>query len=79
MGSEITIGTNPIELHGDDFFDKTQSWLEDVNGIGTSAPRDDALVKRSLVESVTANPAFGPLADDPRFGRMVESLWEVAR
>jgi hypothetical protein len=79
MGPEITIGANPIELHGDDFFDKTQSWLEDVNGIGTSAPRDDALVKRSLVESVTANPAFESLADDPRFGRMVESLREVAR
>lgn len=79
MGPEITIGANPIELHGDDFFDKTQSWLEDVNGIGTSAPRDDTLVKRSLVESVTANPAFGSLADDPRFGRMVESLREVAR
>ncbi len=79
MGPEITIGANPIELHGDDFFDKTQSWLEDVNGIGTSAPRDDTLVKRSLVESVTANPAFGSLADDPRFGSMVESLREVTR
>ena len=43
------------------------------------AQYDDALVKRSLVESVTANPAFGPLADDPRFGCMVESLREVAR
>ena len=79
MGPEITIGANPIELHGDDFFDKTQSWLEDVNGIGTSAPRDDALVKRSLAESVTANPAFGSLADGRRFRSIVESLREVAR
>lgn len=69
----------PIELHGDDFFDKTQSWLEEVNDIGTSAPRDDALVKKSLVESVAANPAFEPLSDDPRFKRIVESLREVAR
>ena len=69
----------PIELHGDDFFDKTQSWLEDVNGIGTSAPREDTLVKRTLVESVAANPAFGPLSDEPRFKRIVESLKEVVR
>ena len=69
----------PIVLHGDDFFDKTQSWLEDVNGIGTSVPRDDALVKKSLVESVTANPAFETLSGEPRFMRIVESLREVAR
>ena len=69
----------PIELHGDDFFDKTQSWLEEINGIGTSAPRDDALVKKSLMESVTANPAFESLSDDPRFKRIIESLREVAR
>lgn len=71
--------TFPIQLYGDDFFDKTQSWLEDINGIGTSAPRDDALVKRSLVESVAANPAFKALADEPRFKRVIESLREVVR
>ena len=69
----------PIELRGDDFFDKTQSWLEDINGIGTSAPRDDALVKKSLVESVTANPVFQPLSDEPRFKRIAKSLQEVIR
>lgn len=69
----------PIELHGDDFFDKTQSWLEDINDIGTSAPRDDALVKKSLVESVAANPAFEPLSDDPHFRRIIENLREVVR
>ena len=69
----------PIELHGDGFFDKTQSWLKDINGIGTSAPRDDALVKKSLMESVAANPAFESLSDDPRFRRIIESLREVTR
>ena len=69
----------PIELHGDDFFDKTRSWLEDINSIGTSTPRDDALVRKSLVESVAANPVFEPLSDDPRFKRIKESLREVVR
>ena len=69
----------PIELHGDDFFDKTQSWLEDVNGIGTSVPRNDALTKKSLVESVTANPTLELLTNEPRFKRVVEGLKAVAR
>ena len=69
----------PLELHGDAFFDKTQSWLEDVNGIGTSAPRDDAFLKKSLVDSVADNPAFTPLSGEPRFKRIVKSLEELAR
>ena len=56
----------PLELHGDAFFDKAQAWLEDVNIIGTSGPREDALVRKSLVESVSANPAFAALADEPQ-------------
>ena len=69
----------PIELHGDAFFDKTEAWLEDVNDLGTSAPRDDSLIKKSLVESVIANPAFVPLAEEPRFKRIVKSLKAIAR
>ncbi len=69
----------PIKLHGDAFFDKIESWLEDVNVVGTSTPRDDALNKKSLVESVANNPAFVSLADNPRFKRVVKSLEEIAR
>jgi hypothetical protein len=36
-------------------------------------------VKKSLVESVAANPAFAPLLEDPRFKRIVENLREVVR
>ena len=69
----------PIKLHGDGFFDKAEAWLEDVNDIGTSAPRDEALMKRSLVESVSANPAFAALSDEPRFKRVVANLEEIVR
>ena len=69
----------PLELHGDAFFDKAQAWLEDVNIIGTSGPREDTLVRKSLVESVSANPAFAVLADEPRFKRIVKSLEAIAR
>ena len=69
----------PIKLHGDAFFDKIESWIEDVDGIGTSTPRDDALNRKSLVESVANNPAFVSLADNPRFKRVVKSLEEITR
>lgn len=69
----------PVKLHGDGFFDKIDAWLEEENDIGTDAPRDEAIVKKSLVDGVTANPAFAPLSDDPRYRRIVKSLEEIAR
>ena len=64
----------PIKLHGDAFFDKVVAWLEMVNTLGTSVPRDEALVKKSMLESVSANPAFAAIAEEPRFRRIVANL-----
>ncbi len=69
----------PVELHGDAFFDKAVVWLEKANTLGTSAPRDEGLVKRSLLESVSANPAFASIADEPRYKRIVKRLEEMSR
>ena len=69
----------PLELHGDAFFDKATDWLEDVNYLGTSLPREEALIKKSMLESVSANPAFAALANEPRFKRIVKSLEEATR
>lgn len=69
----------PLQLHGDDFFDKLESWIEEASAIGTSLPRDESLIKESLVKSVVANPSFAALEDEPRFKRIVASLQEIAR
>ena len=69
----------PVKLHGDEFFDKADAWIENVNTTGTSTPTDQALIKRSMVDSVAANPAFAPLADNPRFKLVVKNLEEIAR
>lgn len=69
----------PIVLHGDSFFDKIESWIEKTIATGTSAPRDEALVRQSIVEDVVGNSLFASLADDSRFKRIVKSLEEVAR
>ena len=69
----------PLKLHGDAFFDKVEEYAEEVNVLGTAVPRDEALIKRSMVESVTANPLFAALAVEPRFKRIVAGLEEIAR
>ena len=69
----------PLKLHGDDFFDKAEAWLEETNVIGTSAPREEKLLKKSLFESVAANPVFAALSTQPRFASIVKSLEEVVR
>ena len=69
----------PLALHGDDFFDKIEAYAEEFNVAGTDMPRDEALVKKSMVDGVAANPLFAPLAGDARFKRVVASLEEIAR
>ena len=69
----------PVKLHGDEFFDKTDAWIEEVSTSGTSTPTDQAIIKLSMVNSVSANPAFAPLADNPRFKLVVKNLEEIAR
>jgi len=69
----------PLKLHGDAFFDKVESWIDEVNVIGTSAPRDEELAKQSLLAGVVGNPAFAVLGDDPRFKRIVKGIEEALR
>lgn len=69
----------PVKLHGDDFFDRVEGWLEDMNPMGRDVFRDEALVKKSMLEGVTANPVFTALSDQPRFKRIVTDLKEIAR
>lgn len=69
----------PLKVHGDAFFDKIDVWLDENSDLGVDAPRDETLMKKSLIKGVAENPLFAPLADDPRFRRIVKSLEEIAR
>lgn len=69
----------PLKLRGDAFFDRIGDWIEEMNDIGTDAPREEALVKRAMLTGVSENPAFVTLADDPRFKRIVKSLQDLVQ
>lgn len=65
----------PYTLHGDDFFDSIDPWLADLD-LGTEAPREEKFIKESMVQALTANPAFAPLYEHPRYKNIVKHLKE---
>lgn len=66
----------PIRLHGDPFFDKIEDWLTELD-LGTETPRNDKVVRQSIVDSVLQNPAFAPLVHDIRFKNIAHRLKSV--
>ncbi len=65
----------PLELHGDDYFDKVDGWITDL-ALGREAPRSEAIVSQSIIQSVAENPAFESLKENPRFTHLVMRLEE---
>lgn len=45
--------------------------MEDTLTLGRDLPRDEALVRKSMTQALTAHPAFAPLADHFRFQALV--------
>lgn len=66
----------PLKLHGDDYFDRLDDWLKNRMILGEDMPRDEKLVRRSMVEAVVDNPAFAALHGEKVFQRIVERLRE---
>lgn len=64
----------PLKMHGDVYFDTLDDWLENRMILGEDMPRDGKLVRRSMVEAVTENPAFAALHGETAFQRIVEKL-----
>lgn len=60
-------------LAGDAHFDAIGPWLKSLD-LGGDAPRDEKLIRESMLAAITQNPAFGSFADDVRFRALVESL-----
>ncbi|HBL84242.1 MAG: transcriptional regulator [Clostridiales bacterium GWF2_38_85] len=62
-----------LYLHGDSFFDCIESWFNEFD-LGTEAPRDQKIVKQSMLQAVEANPTFQSLAETPRYKSIIQKL-----
>ena len=68
----------PLSVHGDEFFDKIEEWFPQTNE-GYKPPRDERLVKISILEGVNKNPACKCLEEDARFHKIVWKLKQKLR
>ena len=72
--TEIATGDiYPLRLKGDDFFDLLDEWIDEF-ALGAAPPRDEKSIRQSMLDAITNNPAFSPLADKQRFQSVVKKL-----
>lgn len=66
-------GFFPYTIHGDAFFNQVGGWFEEFD-LGTNAPRDEKIIKESMLQGVLLNPAFAALTEEPRYKSIIEAL-----
>lgn len=63
----------PLNLHGDEFFDLLDDWLDKAD-LGDALPRDEKTIRKSMADVIANNATLSVLADDRRFQHIVERL-----
>ncbi|MDF2838851.1 MAG: family transcriptional regulator [Evtepia sp.] len=69
----VTSDIYPLLLHGDDFFDLLESWMDQLD-LGCDLPRDEKTIRKSMVTVIAQNPAFSELSQDVRFQSILDRL-----
>nr|MBO2494492.1 transcriptional regulator [Clostridia bacterium]PZN11135.1 MAG: transcriptional regulator [Caldicoprobacter oshimai] len=69
----VTGDIYPLELKGDEYFYLIDQWIEEFD-LGNVLPRDEKVIRKSMVDGIINNPAFTVLADESRFRNIVEKL-----
>lgn len=69
----VTGDIYPLQLHGDEFFDLLDKWLDDID-LGNSLPRDERIIRQSMAAAVADNPHFAILAGEPQFQQILNRL-----
>ena len=64
----------PLNLHGDDFFDLLDGWLDNTLTLGSHMPRNEMMIKKSAVESIVNCKTFDPLKDNTHFQNIIKRL-----
>ncbi len=72
--TEIVTGDiYPLRLHGDEFFDRLEGWLDKLD-LGTDLPRDEKTIRKSMADAIINNPVFSTLSGEPYFQSITEKL-----
>lgn len=64
----------PLHLHGDNFFDLVDGWLEKTLALGDALPRDSKTIRENISKSIENNKAFFSLQNDLRFKNIIQKL-----
>lgn len=64
----------PLKLHGDSYFNLLDGWLEDNLALGSDLPRDESIVRKSMIDSIADNPVFAPFANHAQFQTILRRL-----
>lgn len=63
----------PLTLHGDAFFDSLEDWFLDFD-LGLEPPRDEKLIKTSMIQAIETNPNFDILREHPRYKNILKTM-----
>lgn len=72
----VTSDIYPLKLHGDQFFDLLDNWMNELD-LGTDLPRDEKTIRKSMAHVIIQNPVFSELSQDARFQNIVERLQSI--
>ena len=64
----------PLSLHGDEYFDLLDGWLENTLTMGSDMPRNEMTIKKSAVEAIINCKTFEPLKDNVHFQNIIKRL-----
>lgn len=62
-----------FKLCGDDFFNKIDAWFNEFD-LGVEAPRDDKIIKESMIHGIESNPAFTLMKDNIQYKNLVRIM-----
>lgn len=64
----------PLRLHGDHFFTLLDEWFDNALTLGTYPPIDETLIRHSITQALSENPAFFSLKENSQFQAMIMKL-----
>lgn len=63
-----------MRLHGDTYFDLLDDWLEKNLVLGSDLPREESVIRSSMLQAVADDPDFSQLLDHDRFRMILHKL-----